>query len=495
MKITLINPPQVFTRTQVTAGVFPPLNLAYIASFLESKNHKVQIIDAVGEDYKKFIHYKENIFLRGLSFADIIKKTKNFNPNLIGISNTFTFAYPSVKQLIEKIKKELALPIVIGGTHPSIDFMNIMKNSQVDYVVISEGEETMLNIVKYLEGRGNLNTINGFVYRKNGRIIVNPKTEFIKNLDSLPFPDRELLPMKNYFESREAHGSVKKKRWVPIISSRGCPYNCSYCPTAKIWQRRWRGRSAENIADEIEECIEKWGIKEIHFNDENMSVDRKRMIEICQEIIKRRLDIVWQTPNGMRIESLTKKIIALMKKSGCYHITVAPESGSRRVLKLMNKTINLKQIKNTVKWCKEKKIRTASFFILGFPGETKKDIDITLKYSRLLMYEGLDEVSFSIFTPLLGAEISKHFKINSYEDFLAMGDLGRKPSWFDEKQSKYLKNVRLRAYILFNLMRLINNPVEIIGSIKNIVQQKQETKTERFILNLLKYWKIGSGDK
>ncbi len=489
MKILLINPPQIFTRSQVTAGVFPPIGLAYIAAVLTENNHKVKILDALGEAFNNFSPFNDDIFLRGLTIDEIVKEVKKNNPDLIGISNLYTFAFPLVRDIANAIKEVTPIPIVVGGAHASIETEKVLLSSQVDYVVISEGEYTTLDLVNHLESGLGIDKIDGLGYKIQGKVIVNPKTQFIRNLDEVPFPRRDMLPMKNYFKAKEAHGSVKESRWTPIITSRGCPFSCSFCPTSRIWHRLWRPRSAKNVVDEIEECIDKWGIKEIHFNDENMTADISRTRQICNEIIERNLEIIWQTPNGVRVEHLDRDTLSLMKKSGCYHLTVAPENASRHVLNLMNKEIDLQHIREVVKWCRQLNIKTAAYFIFGFPGERKEDVSITLRYSRLLAKDGLDEVVYSLFTPLPGSKIAEKFNNLDYYDFLAMADLDRMPVWYS-KEKTYLKRLRIWSYASFHLTKFITRPNSFLNFLKNVAHGRQETKTERAVINLIKYFNI-----
>lgn len=486
MKILLINPPQIFTKFQITSGVFPPIGLAYIAAVLSKNGHEVKIIDALGESFNKFSLYKDDIYIRGLNIDEIVEEVKKSDPDLVGISNMYTFAFPLVKDMVGAIKNAMPVPIVIGGAHPSIETEKTLVSSQVDYVIIGEGEYTFLNLIEHLENRLQLDKIDGLGYKIHDRVVINPKTKFIGNLDELPFPRMDLLPMKNYFEAKEAHGPVKKNKWIPIITSRGCPFKCSFCGTVMIWHRLWRPRSAKNVVDEIESYIDKWGIKEVHFNDENMSLDINRVRQICNEIIERKLDIIWQVPNGIRVEHLERDTISLMKKSGCYHITVAPENASEHVLNLMNKDIDLQHVREVIRWCKQLGIKTAAYFMFGFPCERKEDVLITLRYSRLLARDGLDEVVYSLFTPLPGSKIAEKFTELKYYDFLAIADLSRIPSWYGDEKA-YLKNLRIQAYITFYMIKFTINPISFFNFLKNLIFGIQETKTERTILNLLKW--------
>jgi magnesium-protoporphyrin IX monomethyl ester (oxidative) cyclase len=418
MKLTLINPPLAYSKSQVSAGVVPSLGIAYLAAVALREGHKVNVIDAVGEAPESVHSYRTGFEIRGLGFDEIAKRIPK-DTDLIGISNLFTFAFPVVSDMAKTLKK-LDIPIAVGGAHPSATPVETLQPDYIDYVIISEGEQTLLDLLDVLAGKKKEKDLDGFAWKEKGQIKVNPKTKFIMDLDSLPFPARHLLPMESYFKAKEAHGPTEE-RWTPLISSRGCPFECTFC-TPRLWHRKWRFRSAKNVVDEIEECIDKFNIHDFYFDDENLTIDKKRVMDMCNDIKKRKLDITWQTPNGIRASVTDRELLAKMKESGCKHITVAPESGSDRVLNdIMKKHQTLDQVTNVVQAAYDLNIKTAAFFLIGMPGETEEDIRKTIDYSDKLARIGLDEISYSIFIPLPGSELYDKLKAEgklnySFED-------------------------------------------------------------------------------
>jgi len=492
MNLTLINPPQVFSKFQVAAGVTLPLGIAYLASTCIENGHKVQVIDALGESPQTITEWKNNTFLRGITFDQIISKISN-KTELVGISNHFTFSFPVVIELSKRIKEEKGedLPIVVGGAHPSATPVETLNSPYIDFVIISEGEDTLLKLCIYLSKKTNIKAIDGLAYKENNEINVSPKKQYISDLDSLPFPNRDLLPLENYIKMQEAHGATKY-RWTSMISSRGCPFECTFC-TSKLWNRSWRARSAENVVDEIEFCIEKYDIREFHFEDENMSLKKERLIEICDEIIMRELDIAWQTPNGIRASTIDNEMLNKMKSSGCYHITVAPESGSERILKkVIRKHQNLNQIRSVIKHASKIGLKTACYFVIGLPRETKNEVKESISFAQTLAKDGLDEVVFSLFIPLPGSELYKeillnnHDKLQSFENFTSIGDLSKAVSWSEHITDEELSKFRREAYIKFHLTKLLYHPVNSMKSMFNIFRGIEETKTERTIRTFLK---------
>ncbi|MCP4133185.1 MAG: B12-binding domain-containing radical SAM protein [bacterium] len=489
MNIVLINPPQVFSKYQVAAGVVPPLGLAYLASYLIKSGHTVTIIDSLGEGHNILREWKDDLYLRGLHFADIIKKIPR-NTQVVGISNHFTIAFPSVLALAAEIKEKYNISLVLGGANATALYEAALQEECVDYVLFSEAETSFNSLCAYLAGKANIDDIDGIAYKSNGHIFYNQKTYYIPDPDKLPFPARDLLPQEQYQEAREAHGPAQK-RWTTIISSRGCPFECTFC-TSELWGRKWRGRSAKNVVDEIELCMNRYRITEFHFEDENMTMNAKRMNEICDEILKRELKINWQTPNGIRAETINGELLKKMKESGCCHVVFAPESGSPKVLnEIMNKKPDLEKIEELIIIANKIKLKTAAFFILGCPGETIDDIKKTMQYSKKLARKGLDEVVFSLFIPIPGTELFRQLTKNGYilldyESLVTIGDIKKGVSLTRHISGKKLMQYRLKAYTGFHLTKAVFHPFKTLRSFFNIITGREEIKTERVFHTLFR---------
>ena len=489
--VSLINPPQFFSKTQFAAGVIPSLGLMYLSAFLRSQGHRVEIIDSVVEQPENYYDLEEDISCRGMYIDDIINRIGK-DVQLIGVSNLFSFSFPIVKKLTQEIKNAYpAVPIVVGGAHPSATPVETILDTCIDYVIISEGEETLNELVNHLGDEEYIQRLDGICFKnRSGKLVFNPKTNFIEDLDSLPFPSRELIPLEKYYRVHEAHGP-SKGRWTPILSSRGCPFKCTFC-TQSLWNRCYRSRSPENVVDEIENCVKKYGITEFHFEDENLTLNKKRTIDICNEIQKRHLDIRWQTPNGIRASVTDKEMLRNMKASGCFHITVAPESGSKRVLnEIINKNQDLKKVKDVVEYASAIGLKTAAYFVIGLPGETSREVNKSIGFACELARVGLDEVAFSNFIPLPGSELYKKIaeKGNGKVDLknlISIADLKKSVSWSEHISSKKLQSLRIKAYLLFFFVKSIYHPGRFIKTIVNVFTNNEELKTERTLITFLK---------
>ncbi len=367
-----------------TPGASIPLGLANIGAILENNGYNVSVIDALAEGIN-VVKKTKNSTRVGLSKKSIIEKLNYYKPDIVGISTMFTAYSADAHDVAKIVKKNNPKTLVIfGGAHASILYKNVLHDLNVDVVIIGEGEETIIEVVKKFENKKNLQNINGTAIRNNqGKIILNPKRLPIIKLDSLPLPARHLLPMDIYINDCKENKSSYAMRtpYTTVVTSRGCPGNCIYCAVPSIWGRCWRPFSAKRIINEIDFLVKNYGIREIHFLDDNISVSRDRLEKICDGIIEKKLDIKWTCPNGIAIWTLDKPLLEKMKKSGCYRLTFGIESGHPTTQKFIRKNLNLKKAKKIIKLVNDLGIWTFSTYIIGFPYETKKAIETTFNYA------------------------------------------------------------------------------------------------------------------
>ncbi len=391
------------------AGINPVLGLAYLAAYLESQGIEVKIIDIAAEGADTILKIGKKT-RHGLKDEEIIKRIRNYDPLIVGITCQSTLHAKDAHETarLAKIAKREAL-LVMGGAHPSAAPAEVLKDRGVDLVVRGEGEVTLYEVVCHYSQKKSFEKILGISFRRGGKIINNPPRPLIRNLDGLPFPARHLLPMKIYF--RQIAGGNNYSMRLPvatIISSRGCPGRCVYCAVRTVWGRGWRGRTPGNVVNEIEELIRDWGVKEIHFIDDNLSVDKKRLRGICEEIIKRKLDIKWTTPNGIAIWLLDKKLLLKMKESGCYRLTFGLESGNKEMLHdFIGKSYDLEKAREMIKYAGKIGLWTIGTFIIGFPYETREQIKQTIDYA---ISTELDFAAFYLANPFPGTAMYEIYK-------------------------------------------------------------------------------------
>lgn len=406
MKILLIRPPMTLLKNEIKSVVFP-LGLAYIAARLEQEGHQIEVLDAVvlGQDSRI---EREGMLHFGLDWPEIAERITKSNPEAVGISCMFSSQSSNAYKVAELVKAwNPTVPIIFGGAHPSSVPEEVLSHAEVDYVVLGEGEQSIADLVSCLakgatdnhkEELEELSKIEGIGFKQqNNQIHLSPRINFIPDMDQIPLPARHLFPMELYFKSEFGHGSdLMSPPLSSMITSRGCPYRCVYCSVHTVWGRNYRPRSPKNVVDEIEVLVKKYGVKEIHFEDDNLTLKKDRMIEICKEIVNRELKFRWTTPNGVALWTLDAEVLEWMKKAGCYKLCFGIESGDPETQKFIRKHIPLDKCKEVVKEANKLGIWTHGFFIIGFPFEDRKSIGNTLNYA---IESDLDFASFFLATP------------------------------------------------------------------------------------------------
>jgi len=487
--VTLINPPQVFSRFQVAAGITPPLGVAYLAGYLREHGVVPTVVDALGEAPGRVTRFRGPALLRGLDLAQTVAAVPA-ETQLIGISNLFSFAYPAVEELMAGLKDRLPhARVVLGGPHPGALWARCLEDANVDFVVSGEGEQPLLELCEHLAGSRRLDDLEAVAFRRGDELFHVPQSRtLVRKVEDIPWPARDLLPMENYVSTQEAHGPVTS-RWTSILSSRGCPYGCTFCESRNT---RWRARPAADVVDEIEHCIDRWRIRDFHFEDDNMTISRKRILEMAAELKRRDLEIDWQTPNGIRASVTDEATLEAMKSSGCRHITLAPESGSPRVLRDIvqkGKDFELDQLVDVAELAHGMGMKVAAYFILGLPGEREEDVEMTIDYARRLARAGVDEVGFGLFIPLPGTPLWDGLgdRVDDLDllSLLTVDDLDSSVSFNDTLDDDDLRRLRRKAYGLFFLTRLRHHPRAFLRTARNVLESRQETKTDRVLISLV----------
>lgn len=445
IRILLINPNRT---SNFKVDVLPtfPLGLAYLGAALKEEGHKVRILDLGSLQIEN---------------KDIMRLVNSFKPNLVGIT-ALSYNY---LEMVELCKHISGCPIVLGGVHCTSLPKLSLEDTKADFLILGEGEKTIVELANYIEKGGNLNEIEGLAYRKNGKIVINHRRELIEDLNTIPFPAWDLLDLD--LHNSLFRGGYKHFHnytfYLPILTSRGCPYKCKYCASTNFWGPSIRFRSPENIINEIEYDIKKYNVTHFEIWDDNFTLNRKRVIKFCKLILQRDLDISLYLPNGVRADTLNINLIRLMKRAGFKGLILSPESGVQKILKNVNKTQDIRKVKEIAKVLQKERILTSAFFILGLPGDTINTVHKTIDYGTSLPING---IAYLIFTPLPGSELFNEWckiknidleNINWNTNF--MGEQTQEKI-FSDLTIKQLKKLRSFAYIKYminlkNILRLL----------------------------------------
>jgi anaerobic magnesium-protoporphyrin IX monomethyl ester cyclase len=379
MKVLLVNPPitkkQVYSRYSAGAPCLPPLGLCYLGAALLQKGHDVKLIDCAAEN---------------TGVETVISELNVFSPDIVGVTSA-TVSYIAGKSVLDAVKRARPdIMTILGGAHISAVTVDAMRDcSAADVGVVGEGEHTLLEIVDRLEKHQPLEKVEGTLIRVDETILRNP-TRKPPNLDEMPFPARHLLKDLRMYSHTPFRGA---RFTTTMITSRGCPFNCCYCDQS-VFGRRWRAHSADYVLRELLSLKNEYGVEFISFEDDNFLLSRKRIIDICRMMIEANLKLGWSCLG--RANEVDDEVLALMKKAGCRTIYVGVESGSPRVLEMIDKKLSIEDTARGIQLIKKYGISVTGSFILGIPTETRDEMDMTVKLALSLP---LDGVTFFLFTP------------------------------------------------------------------------------------------------
>ena len=469
MKILLINPPSLNTIKSCLPrvidegrGFTPPLGLMYIAGYLEKHtDYQIEILDSQVER---------------INYSKLKEKIKKRNPNIIGITATTFTLIDAINTA--KIAKGInpKIKIILGGPHPTIYPEETARIKEVDFCIIGEGENAILKLIKNINDPNKLKQIKGIAFRDKKNVINTGQTDFIKNLDNLPFPTRHLIPYKKYFWSLSPLAPI-----TTMFTSRGCPYKCLFCDRPQLG-KIFRSRSAKNVVDEMEEC-QKMGIREIFIYDDTFGVDRQRMLDICSKIKKRNLDIAWDIRT--RVDTVDEEVLKLLKEAGCQRIHYGVEAGTQKILNILRKGITLEMAEKAFKLTKKVNIETAGYFMIGSPTETKSDMLKTIKFMKRL---DPDYVHITVTTPYPATDLyrmgleQKILPYDYWKEFAKNPTPDFEPYFWEKELSREeLFSLLKKAYRSFYL-----RPSYIFKKISRLKSGKELLRKIKAALTILK---------
>ncbi len=425
MKITLVNPP--YPPSVHSHPPFIPLGIAYLGAVAEKAGHEVSVIDCQAER---------------LTYDAFRNRVGQKPADIIGVTAT-TLLYKSAMRLVN-IAKEVQPQAVtmLGGSHGTFWDENALNEyPSLDIVVRREGEATFIELLEKLKAKERLDNVLGVTFRGNdGKIVRTPDRPFLEDLDSLPFPAHHLLPLENL----KRMGKIL----FPLITSRGCVYWCDFCSTVRMFGRGYRWRSPKNVVDEMQLVHEKYGIDQVTFYDDAFTVNRDRVLKICEELHARKLDMTWDC--GTRVDMVDHELLKTMYDAGCIAVWLGVESGSEAILGKMNKSIKLEQTRKAYKTAQKVGLMTIANVVLGFPGETEQTAKETIRFVKEL---NPDDVGFYVATPYPGTPMYEQvikngwLRVNDFDKYDTAGPTFETPQLTMEK----LAEIRYKAYQQFYL--------------------------------------------
>lgn len=408
-RIILLSPPYIdlYGKIGEAAGRYFPLGLGYIASYLRKYGqHEVRI------------HEPE---AQRLSLQDIAGIIKAASPDVIGLTSA-TPNFPRAIELARKCRESSQAKIVLGGVHASAipEFILEAYPGLFDCIVVGEGERTMLELVDAYGGGSPLSGIRGIVFKEGADIVRTEARPFIEDMDSIPYPARDLIPQHLFYPNMH---NARYRNAVTILTSRGCPFNCSFCASRIVSGRRYRTHSAGYVLDEMEMLKRDYGARQLLITDDTFTMDRRRLEEICRGMIDRRLNLRWFCFS--QVNTVDREALTMMKRAGCYSIGFGVESAEPAILRRMGKSIRPEQAIETVRLANRLGFKTQAFYIFGSPGETRGQMENTIRFSGAV---DSTLAFFNMLVPYPGTRDFDHFFSGTplsairWEDFVAVGE-------------------------------------------------------------------------
>lgn len=484
---TILIPPVTCHNLDPHSGFpFIPHMAGYLSSAIKSYDSNLQILDAFSEGYEQ-INIFGDFMIIGLSVKEILNKVNKKTKNIFIYART-VIDYEILTLIIKELKKTKKYKIIIFENTQCVDALVLKPIAKdllgigSDMILFGEPENRIQEILSFLDPNNKNDIyIKGAAYKKNNEVIIENNTPFSKNLDDIKFPAWENWNFDGYWNINYSHPPTKKNdKFVTLITSRGCPFRCTFCVAPEL-NPTWRFRSSKNVVDEIEYFNKNLGINDFHISDLNPTIREGRFIDICNDIISRNLNVTWKIAQGTKIETIKNfETFKLMYKAGCRFLSFSPESGSPEVMKnLINKPFKHDYALECVKYLKKNKIRTQACFVIGMPGELNKHRLSSFIYMIKLAIKGLDEVACYIITPLPGSKIS-----NQLSGYSSLSECSHSPTWRKDFYKLYF--FRFFFYLSFVFIKSLFHPIQSILVPFRIINLNFETKMEMAIYKKLK---------
>lgn len=496
MKVCLIKPPILHKGISFARMATAPLGLAYIAGALKKAGHTVQAIDASAEGINEKQLFQNDVYLFGLPKERIITLIDE-HTDVICFGFMFTNNWLYDRELVTYIKQHFPNALLVaGGEHANAAPELCLSQSPLDVIVKGEGEETIVELLKFIEPGESFSEVKGIVYRDgDGTFITNPPRKRITAIKEIPWPAWELFPIDLYFENKMTMGIYRGKT-LPVNATRGCPYDCTFCSSPQMWGRKYEMRPPGDFVDELQYLHKTYGIDNFDLYDLTAIIKRDWIIAMCKEIIDRGLKINYQLPSGTRSEAIDYEVAQHLYKSGCRNISYAPESGSETVLKEIRKKVSIPNMLASIKYSHKAGLNVKLNMIMGFPDDTHKDIWKTIWFLIKCSWYGAHDAAPAIFSPYPGSllydRLAAEGKVNIYDDAYLYENIDSYDLFPPKVYCENISAFALRLYIFvfvfaFYGTNYLFRPYRLIRTIYNLITIRHESKIEQIIhYNVLK---------
>lgn len=491
--VSLVKAPALTNAFALSTLVTPPLGLAYIAGSLKANDIATHIVDAVGEKPDQIfpLTFCDGYGI-GLTMEEIVAAIPQ-SSDIIGLSCMFSNSWPFDWRLIIAISERFPdAQIIVGGEHATACSDYILTTCrEVDIVAMGEGEETMVDLVNTIRTSNDLSRVAGIAFRDGEAIHTTKRRKRIGDIDNISLPAWDLVPLENYMSRGLGHGSMHARN-MPLMATRGCPFQCTFCSSPLMWTTKWSARKASLVVDEMEMQVKAYNAENFDLYDLTAIILKDWIVEFANELIRRNLPITYQLPSGTRSEAIDEEVVDLLYRSGCRNMNYAPESGSPDTLKAIKKKVKLNRLLNSLRAASKRGLSVMVNIIL-FPRDTRADVLKTFKFMVQCAFYGADDITFVPFVPYPGTELHTELVATGrlpalseayFIGLLTHSDISRATSHnpnFSERQVHY---IRLLFLTSFYLLSYLFRPYRAFSNLIHILRNKPRTKGEKTFIQL-----------
>ncbi len=496
MKVCLIEPSKFVSLTNFVSTIsMPPIGLAYIAAALREAGHEITVVDGPGSAPRNFFQFKD-IRVRGLTKEDIIERIPK-NSEVIALGCMFTSNWVYVREIVKDIRARFPkAKLIMGGEHVTGFPELSLEQAPLDAVVLGEGEEIVIHLLEHLEKGAPLEELEGVAYRSSdGSIQVKPRYRRIKDIDSISWPAWDLFDIQQYNEVNQPHGA-SQGRFMPMLATRGCPFQCTFCTSPNMWTTEWIARDYKNVVDEMQKYQKIYGTSDFQFEDLTAIVRKDWIIDFCDEVVRRGMKITFQMPSGTRSESIDAEVAQKLKAAGCHEFAFAPESGDPRILKAIKKKVKLPAMYEAARNAMNAGINVGCFFIIGFPEDTYRSVLKTYLAMVKCALKGFTNVNLNAYSPQPNTESFQELQANGViteldDEYLmslfTFQDFGARKTSYNPKFGDHeLSFLVILGQGLFYVFYFLRKPKRIFELIYDLFSNSARNKSNKMAKSALK---------
>jgi anaerobic magnesium-protoporphyrin IX monomethyl ester cyclase len=408
LRITLVRGPVVSTVRAANNEATPCIGLAYVAGYVRARGYDVTIVDGIGEGLNQYWEPAEHpgYICQGLPIAELVERVPE-DTEVLGFSAMFSGEWPIQRRLLEALRRRLPHALFVGGGEhiTALPEYTLRDCRALDVCVRGEGEHTFYEVVEAWRQSRDISQVNGIAFLdRDGGFVLNGTLPRLKDVATIPWPYWPEGYLEKFWAAGKSYG-VCTERDMPLLISRGCPYQCTFCSSPQMWTTLYKLRDVDDVIAEIKEYLERYDITAVQLYDLTAIVKKSWTVEFCQKLIAQNIKLKWSLPSGTRSEALDAETLGYLRQTGCNYLVYAPESGSPETLKRIKKKIQLPRVTESILEAKRQGLVLRTNLIIGFPDESRHDVFLTLKYGLKLAIHGVDDVSANVFECYPGSEI------------------------------------------------------------------------------------------